>query len=209
MGVAVRLGLQLFASRRDGESTVDALDRVISQVVEAEKYGFSTVWLAEHHATDWNVITDPLTVLAYVSAATSRIRLGTAVVNLGLHHPVAVAERAALVNALSGGRRDLGIGKGFARADYARFSHATDDVPATFAHHHDDLVAQLHRETVPCEIPIWLSTTGRASTLRLAREHRARPAARLSERQATYHRRIGPQLARPAPPRADQSRAHR
>lgn len=37
MGVAMRLGLQLFASRRDGESTVNALDRVISQVVEAEK----------------------------------------------------------------------------------------------------------------------------------------------------------------------------
>lgn len=129
------------------------------------------MWLAEHHATDWNVITDPLTVLAYVSAATSRIRLGTAVVNLGVHHPVAIAERAALVDALSGGRLDLGIGKGFARADYARFGHATDDVPATFVHHHDDLVAQLHCETVPSEIPIWLSTTGRATTLRLAREH--------------------------------------
>lgn len=155
--------------------------------------GYSTVWLAEHHVTDWNVITDPLTVLAYLADATRRIRLGTAVVNLGVHHPVAIAERAALVDALSGGRLDLGIGKGFARSDYARFGCATDDVTEKFSDHHDDLLAQLQREAVLGEIPVWLSTTGNASTLQLARKHGhglllASPAGKLRNISDSVHR---------------------
>jgi alkanesulfonate monooxygenase SsuD/methylene tetrahydromethanopterin reductase-like flavin-dependent oxidoreductase (luciferase family) len=94
---------------------------LVDKAVLAEQCGYDVVWLAEHHGTDWNLCTDPLTVLAHLAAATSRIRLGAAVVNLSLHHPVRIAEQAALVHALCGGRLELGIGHGFAPADYDRF----------------------------------------------------------------------------------------
>jgi hypothetical protein len=63
-------------------------------VVLAEKAGYDMVWLAEHRGTDWNLCTDPLTVLAHLAAVTNRIRFGAAVFNLTLHHLVRIAEQA-------------------------------------------------------------------------------------------------------------------
>jgi alkanesulfonate monooxygenase SsuD/methylene tetrahydromethanopterin reductase-like flavin-dependent oxidoreductase (luciferase family) len=88
----VSLGIQLFASRRQGATARDVLRDLVDRVVLAEQCGYDVVWLAEHHGTDWNLCTDPLTVLAHLAAATTRIRLGAAVVNLSLHHPVRIAE---------------------------------------------------------------------------------------------------------------------
>lgn len=167
----MNLSVQLFASRQAGETTRDAIDRVVQLAVHADVCGYRTVWLAEHHNSDWNHVTDPLAVLAHLAGRTSRIRLGTSVVNLGLHHPAAIAERAALVQDLSGGRLELGIGKGFATADYERFG--LDPAAATERFHtaHDALLDALASDERTRNVPLWLSTSGSERTLHLATEH--------------------------------------
>jgi len=84
----------------------------IDEAVLAEELGYSHFWMSEHHFAedDWN--SRPLSVLAAMAARTSRIRLGTYVLLLALHDPLAVAEEAAAVDILSNGRLDLAIGAG-------------------------------------------------------------------------------------------------
>ena len=93
----------------------------IDYVVEAERLGFDSVFLVEHHFTGQGQVSASLTLLAYLAARTSRIRLGTAVVVLPWHNPVLIAEQAATLDLLSGGRLDLGVGKGYRAAEFDGF----------------------------------------------------------------------------------------
>ncbi|MBS0399760.1 MAG: LLM class flavin-dependent oxidoreductase [Proteobacteria bacterium] len=92
------------------------LDQVYQECIEAavlaDELGYSHFWMSEHHFAedDWN--SRPLPILAALAARTRRIRLGTYVLLLALHDPLAVAEEAATVDILSGGRLDLAIGAG-------------------------------------------------------------------------------------------------
>lgn len=165
------IGVQLFASRRQGATAQDVLRDLVNKAVLAEQCGYDVVWLAEHHGTDWNLCTDPLTVLAHLAAATTRIRLGAAVVNLSLHHPVRIAEQAALVHALSGDRLELGVGRGFAPADYDRFDLDRRDSDRLFRTHHEKLIDLLSDNVETAQIPTWLATTGSTRTLDLAVEN--------------------------------------
>ena len=86
----------------------------INYVVEAERLGFSSVFLVEHHFTGFGQVSASMSVLAYLAARTERIRLGTAVVVLPWHNPILVAEQAATLDLLSNGRLDFGVGRGTA-----------------------------------------------------------------------------------------------
>src|SRR5208282_2240052 len=79
----------------------------VDLVVRAEELGFRRAWLAEHHFTTYSYISRPLLFLAHLAARTSCIRLGTAIVPVPLHQPLLVAEEAAAVDVLSGGRVDV------------------------------------------------------------------------------------------------------
>jgi alkanesulfonate monooxygenase SsuD/methylene tetrahydromethanopterin reductase-like flavin-dependent oxidoreductase (luciferase family) len=172
----MNVGVQLFASLGSEQEEDLPLHRAVELAVMAEQLGFDAVWTAEHHATAWNICPDPLLLLAYIAARTERIRLGTAVVNLTLHHPVEVAERARLVDALSQGRLELGIGRGFAAADYALYGIDTARKDEIFAQHHERLARALAREEAPLRPlgaqrpwpPIWLATTGNQRSIELA-----------------------------------------
>lgn len=164
----MRIGLQLFASRRAGETARDALNRLTWQAGIADELGYDIVWLAEHHRTDWNVCPDPLTLAAHLASRTDKIRIGTGVVNLGLHHPVEVAERACMVDDLSDGRLELGLGRGFSPFDYELYGVDPDEAKRRYA---DSvrLVCNQVRETLGADgIPLWLSTTGTPATIELA-----------------------------------------
>lgn len=80
---------------------------------EAESLGCQSIWLTEHHLFSDGYLTQPLAMAAAVAARTRRCRIGTAVVIAPLHHPVELAEQATLVDILSGGRLDLGLGAGY------------------------------------------------------------------------------------------------
>ncbi len=93
----------------------------IDYVCEAEALGFHSVFVVEHHFTGHGQVSASLNILSYLAARTSRIRLGTAVVVLPWHNPVLVAEQAATLDLLSGGRFDFGVGKGYRDAEFAGF----------------------------------------------------------------------------------------
>jgi len=87
----------------------------VEQAVFAEEKGFDRIWAVEHHALKWYAhMSAPEVFLSYVAAKTSKIRIGHGVVCMpfGYNHPVRVAERAAMLDVLSGGRLDLGAGRG-------------------------------------------------------------------------------------------------
>ncbi|MGW7691329.1 LLM class flavin-dependent oxidoreductase [Streptomyces asiaticus] len=87
----------------------------VEQAVFAEEMGFDRIWAVEHHALKWYAhMSAPEIFLTWVAARTQRIRVGHGVVCMpfGFNHPVRVAERAAMLDILSGGRLDLGAGRG-------------------------------------------------------------------------------------------------
>jgi putative FMN-dependent luciferase-like monooxygenase len=84
-----------------------------AQIVHAERCGFDSAWVAQHHFhEDEGGLPGPLVFLAQVAAQTSRIRLGTAIVTLPLELPIRVAEDAAVLDLMSGGRLEVGVGPG-------------------------------------------------------------------------------------------------
>ncbi|MDP9861102.1 MULTISPECIES: LLM class flavin-dependent oxidoreductase [Streptosporangium] len=107
--------------RFDGQSFKDVYDYHLELVELAEELGFSGVRLAEHHFRDYGVVPNLFTMLANLAARTERLRLGTGIVVLPLHNPIHVAEEAAMVDMLSGGRLDLGIGRGYQSFEFEGF----------------------------------------------------------------------------------------
>src|SRR5919201_6577001 len=80
---------------------------------EADALGCHSIWLSEHHLFDDGYLPQPLTFAAAVAARTKRARIGTAIAIAPLHHPSTLAEQAAVLDILSGGRVDVGIGAGY------------------------------------------------------------------------------------------------
>src|SRR3984893_8704325 len=87
--------------------------------VEAESLGYHSTFLVEHHFTGWSQVSATLSLLTYLAARTKTLRLGTAVMVLPWHNPVLLAEQVATLDVLSGGRLDLGVGKGYRHNDFA------------------------------------------------------------------------------------------
>jgi alkanesulfonate monooxygenase SsuD/methylene tetrahydromethanopterin reductase-like flavin-dependent oxidoreductase (luciferase family) len=105
----------------------------MAQIELGDAIGFDSVWLGElHFSRAFSILADPLMVLAAAAQRTTRIRLGTAVTLLPLHHPVKLAEEAAVADILSNGRLEFGVGRGTAPAHYAGYEIAQDESRARF-----------------------------------------------------------------------------
>src|SRR6266487_460245 len=100
--------------------------------VEAEALGYHSTFLVEHHFTGWNQVSATLTLLAWLAARTTTLRLGTAVMVLPWHNPVLLAEQAATLDLLSGGRLDFGISKGYRYNEFAGFCVPMEEADARF-----------------------------------------------------------------------------
>jgi len=95
-----------------GRSEKEAFDEAFEQVDAAERWGLDAMWLAElHFDPQRSVLSAPLSIAAAVGARTERIRIGIAVQVLPLCHPLRVAEEAATVDHLTGGRLIFGVGR--------------------------------------------------------------------------------------------------
>lgn len=100
----------------------------IEQIVYAEKLGFDTAWLAElHFNPSFSIMPAPLLLAAALAQRTTRIRLGTAVLLLPLQHPLRTAEEAAVVDLLSQGRLELGVGRGMIAIHFQGFNVAREE----------------------------------------------------------------------------------
>ncbi|HEV7310805.1 putative FMN-dependent luciferase-like monooxygenase [Ensifer sp.] len=106
------------------------------QIVTAERFGFDTAWVAQHHFhADEGGLPAPLVFLAHVAAETTRIRLGTGVITLPLENPIRVAEDAAVFDLLSGGRLEVGFGTGGTPSSFTAFGLESAERGAIFGRH--------------------------------------------------------------------------
>ena len=100
--------------------------------IEAEALGFHSSFSVEHHFSGWNQVSATLMLLMALAARTKTLRLGTAVMVLPWHNPVLLAEQAATLDVVSGGRFDFGIGKGYRHSEFKGFAMAPEEAEARF-----------------------------------------------------------------------------
>jgi alkanesulfonate monooxygenase SsuD/methylene tetrahydromethanopterin reductase-like flavin-dependent oxidoreductase (luciferase family) len=120
----------------------------IDNNVEAEALGFHSTFVVEHHFTGFGQVSASLNLLTWLGARTSTLRLGTAVLVLPWHNPVLLAEQAATLDLLSGGRLDFGVGKGYRYNEFAGFCLAMEEADARF----DEALAVITR-AFTCDAP--------------------------------------------------------
>ena len=106
------------------------LEELTELTLIAERGGFETIWVGEHHAMEYTIAPNPFVNLAYLAAKTTRIRLGTGTIIAPFWHPVRLAGEAGLCDVLSNGRLDLGIARGAYLFEYDRLLPGLDAMTA-------------------------------------------------------------------------------
>jgi alkanesulfonate monooxygenase SsuD/methylene tetrahydromethanopterin reductase-like flavin-dependent oxidoreductase (luciferase family) len=131
----MRFGLFGSAQAARGGPDVDSgigFRQFVELNVEAEALGYHSTFVVEHHFTGFGQISATLNLLTWIGARTTTLRLGTAVLVLPWHNPVLLAEQAATIDLLSGGRLDFGIGRGYRHNEFAGFSIPMEEADARF-----------------------------------------------------------------------------
>jgi alkanesulfonate monooxygenase SsuD/methylene tetrahydromethanopterin reductase-like flavin-dependent oxidoreductase (luciferase family) len=128
----------LFGSAQAARGGDPAFDRAqgfkdfVAYNVAAEELGFHSSFLVEHHFTGIGQVSATLGLLSWVAAHTKTLRLGTAVIVLPWHNPVLLAEEAATLDLMSGGRLDFGVGKGYRHSEFEGFCLPIAEAEARF-----------------------------------------------------------------------------
>lgn len=104
----------------------------IEYIAAADRLGYESAFLVEHHFTGHGQLSASLNLLSYLAARTQRIRLGTAVVVLPWHNPALLAEQVATLDVLSGGRLELGVGRGYRKAEFDAFCIPMEEASERF-----------------------------------------------------------------------------
>ena len=117
----MHVGLATGFAHQRGDTYDDArfLREEIDNLVLAEELGFDSVWITEHHFSDYSMSNDPVQLLTYVAAKTRHVKLGTQCIIVPWHHPVRLAERIVNLDILSNGRAILGFGGGLSQHEFA------------------------------------------------------------------------------------------
>lgn len=113
----------------------------LDQVVWAESLGYRSAWISEHHFTEDDYCSSPLTLAAAVLARTSRMQVGTNIVVAGLHEPVRLAEDATALSLMSENRFRLGVGLGYHPSEFAAFGRTVKNRPSLL----EDAIAIVRR----------------------------------------------------------------
>lgn len=129
----MRFGLFFLMQRDPSWSEQAVYDAELAQMELAEDLGFESVWIAEHHFSDYGLCPAPPVLAAHVAARSRRLRVGMGVSLLPLHNPVMLAEQLAVLDQVCGGRLDVGIGRGGAGPDYDAFGASYEESRARVA----------------------------------------------------------------------------
>lgn len=123
----------------------------IEDAVEAERLGFDGIMTTEHHFDGWTLIPSPNVYLSAVAMRTTRLRIGQSVQVLSFHNPWRLAEETGMLDVLSNGRAELGVGKGNFSVERARYGFTLDDVDARFDEGLELLTKALREDSVTFE----------------------------------------------------------
>jgi alkanesulfonate monooxygenase SsuD/methylene tetrahydromethanopterin reductase-like flavin-dependent oxidoreductase (luciferase family) len=117
----LRFGTFFFFQAPPGHRHEDIIRDELTQVEWSEELGFDEVWFTEHHFIDYGLSVDPATLASAAASRTRRVRLGLAAAILPFHHPLRLAEQMALVDIISDGRLDVGVGRGNRPAEFGGY----------------------------------------------------------------------------------------
>jgi alkanesulfonate monooxygenase SsuD/methylene tetrahydromethanopterin reductase-like flavin-dependent oxidoreductase (luciferase family) len=184
-GLSVRSGLSvgvfLLAGHFPAVSQAQTLRLAVDYARAAEQAGFAGVWLAEHHFIRYGVCPSAVTFAAHLLGATRTIEVGTAAAILPNRHPVALAEEATLLDAVSGGRFRLGVARGGPWVDLEVFGTGLARYEKGFAESLDLLLRALREPSVDATgeffqfrpvqlvprpqrpVPVWVAATSAAT----------------------------------------------
>jgi alkanesulfonate monooxygenase SsuD/methylene tetrahydromethanopterin reductase-like flavin-dependent oxidoreductase (luciferase family) len=138
---------------------------VLEGCVEAERLGLDSIWVTEHHFFEDGYLPQTLTLAAAIAARTSRIRIGTAILIPGLRAALDVAEQAGIVDLVSNGRLELGLGAGYRVPEFEAFGQ---DIGHRYALL-EDRAAEIKRlwenggftpPPVQARAPLWIGAHG-------------------------------------------------
>src|SRR4051794_4062904 len=124
-----------------GPETGQGFRDYLDYAVAAEALGYRSSFLVEHHFTGWNQVSATLMLQTALAMRTTTLRLGTAVLVLPWHNPVLLAEQAATLDLISGGRFDFGVGKGYRHSEFHGFRIAPEEAEPRF----DEAIALMTR----------------------------------------------------------------
>src|SRR5437764_6215433 len=123
-------GTFLLMQSPSARTSQEIYSRGVEVAQAAEALGFRNVWLAEHHFSTYGYLSRPVQLATFLAAKTQRLRVGTAVIVVPLHHPLVVAEEIATLDLLAGGRVDIGLGRGYQYYEFERFGLELDTARA-------------------------------------------------------------------------------
>jgi alkanesulfonate monooxygenase SsuD/methylene tetrahydromethanopterin reductase-like flavin-dependent oxidoreductase (luciferase family) len=125
----MRFGWMTLAHSPSPAADASAIFEQLEQATLAEELGFDGVWLTEHNFTGESVYADPIPFAAALAMRTQRIRIGFAVIQMALRHPVRLATQLSLLDNLSRGRLDVGVGRGsiFNEYEFVGYGLRSDD----------------------------------------------------------------------------------
>jgi alkanesulfonate monooxygenase SsuD/methylene tetrahydromethanopterin reductase-like flavin-dependent oxidoreductase (luciferase family) len=128
----MKFGLFFLCEQPPWQGSRAALKDAIDQAAYADALGFDAVWIAEHHFSGYGVAPDVAVLAAALLPRVTRMRIGTAVTILPFNNPVRTAESFAMVDVLSDGRLDFGVGRGYQPAEFAGFGVPMEESRARF-----------------------------------------------------------------------------
>jgi natural product biosynthesis luciferase-like monooxygenase protein len=170
----MKFAVMTLVEQPDGKTAKEIYDQTLDIAQAAEELGFEAIWLAEHHFTEYGICASIPVLGAAIAMRTSRIRIGSGICVLPFHDPRRVAEDYAMLDVLSGGRLDFGMGRGYQPAEFAamganmdesrgRFEESVEIIDGlwnneSFSYHgkywnFDDLA--LHPRPIQQPIPMW------------------------------------------------------
>ena len=111
----------IMQQRNTAKSASEIFGEAVEQTMVAEQLGYARSWYAEHHFSNYSLCPSPLMMCAHMAGRTQKIRLGTAVIVAPLYTPARLLAEIGMVDVLSGGRLDVGVGTGYQGYEFDRF----------------------------------------------------------------------------------------
>ncbi|SRR6266542_2076845 len=128
----MRFCTQQLLTFRDWQTHVEVYGHALEEARLADELGFDAVWLAEHHFSSYGICPSLAVLAAAIARETRRVRIGTSVVIAPFAHPIRIAEDFAMVDVLSGGRLEFGLGRGYQPKEFQGLGISMDKTRERF-----------------------------------------------------------------------------